>query len=99
MSDWLRVLDPMEQTTAEMLARAADPVFSGTASQGAIPLTGAVPLLDEVLAPASRCLLSAEEHTRAANLHVEDASAGLTAWRERLAALQSRLADSLTRAV
>lgn len=99
MSDWLRVLDPMEQATAEMLARAAEPVFSSSDNQDMIPLAGAVPLLDEVLAPAARCLVLADEHARSADLHLEDAAAALAAWRERFAGLLARLANSPTRAV
>lgn len=98
MADGLTVLTPMEQATEEMLARTPLPEF-GVRSGTDIPLTGAVPLLDEVLAPVARALASADEHARAAELHIEDAVAALSTWRTRAAALRERLEASPPRAV
>ncbi len=84
MTDWPKVLAPMEQALEQMIAETAPP----EALSGEPPLSGAVPLLDEVLAPAARALTVAEEHARAVEMHVEDAVAALAAWRDRAAKLR-----------
>jgi glycosyltransferase A (GT-A) superfamily protein (DUF2064 family) len=88
----------MQRALDGMLARTVLPDSAGPESEGPL-LSGAVPLLDEVLAPAARALATAEEHARAADLHLEDALAALSAWRERGAALGERLASSSLRAI
>ena len=98
MADGLTVLAPMEQAIEEMLARTPIPE-SAAGAGGDAPLFGAVPLLDEVLAPVARALASADEHARAADLHIEDAVAALSIWRTRAAALRERLEASAPRAV
>src|SRR5437764_2258086 len=98
MADGLAVLAPMEEAIEEMLARTPIPEPTSQAG-GDTPLTGAVPLLDEVLAPVARALASADEHAGAADLHLEDAVAALSIWRTRAAALRERLEASAPRAV
>src|SRR5436305_8773630 len=63
MTDWQQVFSPMELALAEMLAQ-SEATFIDTEAEP--PLSGAVPLLDEVLAPVSRVVARAEEHARAA---------------------------------
>ncbi len=98
MEDRLTVLAPMEQAVEEMLARTPIPEPALPINEDS-PLSGAVPLLDEVLAPVARSLASADEYARAADLHIEDALAALSAWRERAAALRERLASPPLRAI
>ncbi len=98
MTDRLNVLAPMEQAIEEMLARTAVPEPDAPGEDETL-LSGAVPLLDEVLAPVARSLAGADEHARAADLHLEDALAALSSWSERAAALRERLASALPRAV
>jgi hypothetical protein len=98
MADGIEVLAPMEKAIEEMLART--PLPEAIPLTGAdSPLAGAVPLLDEVLAPVARALASADEHARAADLHLEDAVAALSIWRTRAATLCERLSSMATRAV
>jgi hypothetical protein len=88
MSDWQSVFAPMEQALEQMLGRTVlrddDPRLVDPA------MSGAVPLLDEVLAPVSRVLAHADEHARAADMHLEDALAGLTSLRDQIASLSAR---------
>jgi hypothetical protein len=96
MTDWQQVFAPMEQALAEMLAQSEATFIHAEAEP---PLSGAVPVLDEVLAPVSRVVARAEEHARAAELHAEDATSALAPWRERAAVLLVRLAQASARAV
>ena len=96
MTDWQQVFAPMEQALAEMLAQ-SQAAFPDT--QAEPPLSGAVPLLDEVLSPVARVVGRAEEHARAAELHAEDAVSALVPWRQRASALLARLAQAPLRAV
>jgi hypothetical protein len=96
MSDWQQVFAPMEQALEKMLAQTEAPADAAEAEP---PLAGAVPILDDVLAPVARTLARAEEHVRAADLHAEDALTALVPWRDRVAALRERLATTLLRAV
>jgi hypothetical protein len=90
MADWLDIIEPMEQTLAGMLARAEPPPDAPAVEP---PLDGAVPLLDEVLAPAADRLAEAERHAQTADALLEDAVLVLTSYRKRLAALRDRLAS------
>jgi hypothetical protein len=99
MSDLLHLLEPMEQSTEAMLNAAVLPEYSSDSGEAGAPLNGALPLLDDLLSPATRCQIAAEEHARAAELHLEDAAAGLTSWRDRVASLRATLAHYVTRAV
>ena len=86
MTNWLPVIERMEEALARMLTRAEPPPESAESSQVPAP-----PPLDEVLAPADRRLTEAEQQVRATDALLEEASRALSAWRERLAALRARL--------
>ena len=91
MSDWLHVIEPMEEALGRMLVRAEPPDFDLVVAQP--PLDGALPLLDEVLAPAADRLAGAEREAREADAVLEDAALLLDAWKGRLTALRDRLAQ------
>jgi hypothetical protein len=99
MSDLLHILEPMEQATKAMLQEAFPPDYSSAESEASGPLNGALPLVEELVNPVTRCLITTEEHARAAELHLEDAATGLISWRDRVTSLRSTLAKSLSGAV
>jgi hypothetical protein len=87
MSDWQSVFAPMEQALEQMLDRT---VLRDDDSRPVDPaMSGAVPHLDEVLAPVARVLLHADEHARAADMHLEDSLIALTALRDQVRAFHS----------
>src|SRR5262245_25628322 len=98
---WLRVLEPMEQAVAELLARTVPPAPDDPATgvSNDPGLRGAVPLLDEVLAPVEGRLAEAEQLSRSADALLEESSSALTRWNGRLAELARRLAETTGGAV
>ena len=87
MTNWLPVIERMEEALARMLARAELP----PADSAGPPSVAPPPSLDEVLAPAAERLAEAERQVLAADALLEEASRGLEAWRSGLAALRARL--------
>jgi hypothetical protein len=83
----------MEQALERMLTETKETPATVAEVGEEMPLCGALPLPDEVVAPAARAAARAEERARATEWHLEDAVNALAAWRERLAALAERLAS------
>jgi hypothetical protein len=87
MSDRLQIIERMEQALEPMLERAAPPALEPVKAEP--PLDGALPALDEVLAPAADRVAEAQRRAAEADAVLEDATVALRAWQQRLDTLRA----------
>lgn len=93
MADWNQTFGPMERAVAESLAR-LDTEQVAPENEQELPLCGAVPPLDEVLAPVAQALARADAQSRATDQFLDAAESGWKECREKLQGLSRRLAEN-----